>query len=129
MSKKVLEKDLRTVDVTQVIADLDGEPIMAGPNLCSSCRGEVEEGKPMTVRKAVNMALLTPLRTDTDIKADEHVERRLLAQHVYEHDEVSFTSEHVTMIKKRAAALFGNPMIAGELCLIIDPAMRNKFKF
>lgn len=138
------------IDVTQVLTELDGTEIKQDVR-CANCirvyqeihkrlpeSAQVEldrigedvlanltdEPELLTLRLAINRALMTPFRDD-DEKPEQHVTRFLLATRIHENDEVNLDSGEIEMIKKRLAKLYRSPIIVGRACLLIDPAIKK----
>jgi len=138
------------VNVTQVLTQLDGTPILPEAR-CARCVGvfdkilnllspeaqselsrhEAEiieivsqEPEPLTVRLVINRALMNPLEEDK-LEADRQVSRFLLATRVHENDDVEFTPEEIVLIKKRVSKMYQSPLIAGQVCVLVDPTMKK----
>ena len=139
-----------TTRVTQILTQLDGTPItpevrcpgctnvfdrifkLLSPEARIELKGyEVEileivskEPEPLTLRLAINRSLMNVLEGDK-LAAEKQVGAFLLATRVHENDEVEFTPEEIVLIKKRVSETYQSPLVAGQVCILVDPTMKK----
>ena len=100
------------IDVTQVINELGGGPVLVG-----------EEGKEevLTLRLVCTRSLTAILRQDDSVKGEEKLRRGMLAERIYVNDEVELKAEEVALVKELVGRLYG-PLVVLRVWRMLDPA-------
>lgn len=100
-----------TIDVTQKVLDLEGEPIKDPPKKPGDPQTE------MTIRSACIQALMN---SDAKATGDEKFRAFMLAQRFHEEDNPHFDSKEITTIKNAVGKLFV-PVVIGFVWNVLDP--------
>lgn len=94
------------IDPAAAILDLNDEPV-------------ISEGKPLTLRVVMQTALISPLRGDEDMKADDKVRAFNLAVDA-KAPEMEITAENMTFLKARIGRAYA-PVVVGRAFALLDP--------
>lgn len=111
------------VDVTQVLQRFDGEgPFLTSPALVQGPDGtlhENPESKPLTLRKAVVLAL-DHMAEKMPLK--KQLARHHLAKRVQRDDEPELSAANIIAIKAACADRY-SPFLTGAICDLLEPGL------
>lgn len=93
------------INFNTIITGLDGEPL------------ENPEGDMLRLSHFVTTALV---QDEKDMSAENKFKRGMLAQELYEADEVNVSTSDIEMIKKAIVPIYG-PMIVAKTYSLLDP--------
>ncbi|HUX03155.1 MAG TPA: hypothetical protein VMY35_19510 [Phycisphaerae bacterium] len=96
-----------TLDVTQVLLGLDGEPLLDG------------EKASITLRPICINALMATMETDKGLSGEDKVKIWVLAGKIQKEDRPVLVAEDVTLLKKRIGSAYG-PAIVGPAFLLLN---------
>lgn len=104
-------KDMATrINFTLKLHNLDGSELID-----AMVRGD--EVKPVTLRDACKVALVSVVQGDTP---EQKFENYRLALRIENNDELDLTAEEITMLKKRVGIVLP-PLHVGNVWMILDP--------
>ena len=107
------------IDVTKVLEDLNGKPIMVGQQECPTCGQPAGEISPLTLRLVAIKALTASYEDERSLGGEEKVKRFHLALRLHDDDEPDLKPEDVVLAKKLIGKLFG-PLVVGQSWIILD---------
>lgn len=96
------------LNVTTVLKNINGDDLIE-PN----AKGEAE---PVTVRKVIINALMTPEQKDTGV---QKVEKYSLAMDIQKQDEIELTPEQIVLLKEAIGKPYG-PVVVGPVSMLLD---------
>lgn len=108
-----VQSEVRTIDFTTVLHNVDGKPMVRTPDLPQTTLGDF-----------VALALMSTIQAEQPAPTPpEKAARFKLAVKVQDSEatKVALTSEDVTRIKNVSGLYFG-PLIMGQIWKIVDPA-------
>lgn len=108
------------MDVTRVLKQLDGTPIVVDGQQCPMCGRGGTEGKDLTLRLASTRALTGMYQDEQGLPGDKKVARAVLAERIYKEDDVSLTAEEIAEIKTVLGKMWG-PLVLLGAYRILDP--------
>lgn len=116
--------EVRTVDFTQKISDLDGKPFKecVKPERDGKCEEELE----VTLGHLVSRLLIARFAEEKDISLDEQNTRTFLAIKLYKAKDAVLGPEQVVLIKKLLPKMGWSNLVVTRICVAIDPTCRKE---
>lgn len=105
------------IDVTQVVRNLKGDPIVTGERFCQMCRQVVGSSRPLTVREALINALEAKAPNE-ELAFSEQMDRYFLAERVQEEDDLELASDEAAKLQGLVAKVYG-PAVTGPVGILL----------
>ena len=109
---------MQKIDVTQIMVDLRGEPMMAGTQTgerCPACgQPIVTAQEELTLRTVCIEALTFGYDDEKGLSAEKKIGRATLAQRIFDEDEPEILAKEIALLQKLVNKRYRHPLIVRQ---------------